>query len=490
MTGVALAQTAPSVSNVMLYSTLYGNSGTAPNVFTVTQFRANLSDNSIGTAVGSNSNFRVTAPSTVLSSAVSANIATALSIIPLTSPASGVIFKKDSATGAELPVNSTLGPIFTERAETIGKGRFFIGLTHQNFHFTSINGDSLNGMSLLDPGGANSSISVSANSPVLKSKPVTYNVGMDIRLSQDIAFLTYGVTNRFDVSLGLPVVHASMAASTTNGQIYVGDGLGGAGDNCWCTNTFTPGTQTSFLARIGAASQSKTGFGDVLLRLKGTVLEKSNVVAAIGTDLRFPTGDENNYLGVGAMAVKPFLALSLYSKPLANGIVISPHANVGWQFIGKSSLGGQLVGTTNPVTLADGTTVNAGGPFHSTKDYLPDVFSWAVGTEIALGRHNTLIADILGNQIGWIHGIPGLRDQSVADSPSFTVRSPFAPFSPTTATGFVSSGRTSFGQYSGSFGYKARIAGNLVATFNLLVRLDNNGLTSRIVPMYGLGYSF
>jgi hypothetical protein len=184
------------------------------------------------------------------------------------------------------------------------------------------------------------------------------------------------------------------------------------------------------------------------------------------------------------------MALSLYSRPLSNGIVISPHANIGWQFIGKSVLGGQLSGTTNPVTLADGTVVNAGGPFRSNKDFLPDVFSWAVGTEVALGRHNTIVADILGNQIGWIHGIESLKQQSVADSPNFTVRSPIAPFGPVTATGFVSGGKTSFGQYNGSFGYKARIAGNLVATFNLLVRFDNNGLTARVVPLYGLGYSF
>jgi hypothetical protein len=313
---------------------------------------------------------------------------------------------------------------------------------------------------------------------------------MDVRLSQDIAFLTYGVTNRFDLSLGLPLVHAAVAASTYNGQIYVGDGLGGAGDNCWCTNTFVPGVQTSTLPQIGAAHQSKTGFGDMLLRAKGTVLEKRRVAVAVGADLRFPTGDENNYLGVGATSVRPFMALSLYSKPIKNGIVISPHANIGWQFIGKSSLGGQLIGTTNPVTLADGTTVNTGGPFQATKDYLPDVFSWAAGTEIAFGRHNTVVADILGNQIGWIHGIPSLKTQAVADSPNFTVRSPYAPYAPATAQGFVSGGRTSFGQYSGSFGYKARIAGNLVATFNLLVRLDNNGLTARVVPLYGLGYSF
>jgi hypothetical protein len=54
----------------------------------------------------------------------------------------------------------------------------------------------------------------------------------------------------------------------------------------------------------------------------------------------------------------------------------------------------------------------------------------------------------------------------------------------------VSVGRVSFGQYSGSFGYKVRVAGNLVASLNILVRFDNNGLTARTVPFYGLSYTF
>jgi hypothetical protein len=29
-----------------------------------------------------------------------------------------------------------------------------------------------------------------------------------------------------------------------------------------------------------------------------------------------------------------------------------------------------------------------------------------------------------------------------------------------------------------------------VASFNVLVRLDNNGLTARVAPLYGLGYTF
>jgi len=57
-------------------------------------------------------------------------------------------------------------------------------------------------------------------------------------------------------------------------------------------------------------------------------------------------------------------------------------------------------------------------------------------------------------------------------------------------SGFVNAGRAAFGEYNGAFGYKVRIARNLVATFNMLVRFDNNGLTARAVPLYGLSYTF
>jgi len=29
-----------------------------------------------------------------------------------------------------------------------------------------------------------------------------------------------------------------------------------------------------------------------------------------------------------------------------------------------------------------------------------------------------------------------------------------------------------------------------VATFNMLIRFDNNGLTDRFVPLYGISYTF
>jgi hypothetical protein len=208
------------------------------------------------------------------------------------------------------------------------------------------------------------------------------------------------------------------------------------------------------------------------------------MAVAVGGDLRFATGDAQNYLGTGTTSVKPFVAASLYA-PATHGIVFAPHLNVGWQFSGQSVLGGQLQANTLSATMNDGSgsVVYNGAPLTATKGYLPDVFSWALGSEVAIGRRNTLIVDVLGNQIGWIHGAPSLIEGSATG------------FSPTslqnvTASGLTGTGTTSFSQYSAAFGYKIRLAGKLVFTFSALVRLDNNGLTSRIAPLYGLGYSF
>jgi hypothetical protein len=503
---------APNVYNVLSWSSVFnqnvldssGNkigvlSNAVPNVFGFSS-NASLSLANVGATLPM-SNMQIDTQIIKVNNAINTSIATALGVIPIASPASGVIFRTDPVTGVDLPASSTLGPVFTERAETIGKHKWYIGITHEDFHFTSLNGHSLNGLQVLDTGGVKSGITNLAGQNLastgnLLSYPATFDIGLDVRLSQDVAFITYGVTDRFDVSLGLPVVHAAVSARTWNGILYTGDG--GAGQtgptaqnpNCWCAGTFNPGAfvspTTNFtLPQIGQTSLGKTGFGDLLVRAKGTVVDTGRVVVALGADVRFQTGDAANYLGTGTTSVKPFAAMSLYTHSLPHGIVFAPHFNVGWQFSGKSILGGQLQPNPLSAPTTNGTVQYDGAPLISSKDYLPDVFSWAVGSEVALGRHNTIIIDILGNQIGWIHGAPNLVMGSAQGFSPITLSS-----QPVTATGLMGSGTTSYSQYSGAFGYKARLVGNLVFTFNALVRFDNNGLTARFTPLYGLGYSF
>ena len=326
---------------------------------------------------------------------------------------------------------------------------------------------------------------VANGGPTQTTVPATFNLGMDIRLSQNVAFLTYGLTDRIDVSVGLPMVHAAEESRTYDATLYGGAAVGAP--FCWCVDTFTPGAPTLYNGQIGLASMGKTGIGDVLFRVKGTVIEKPNAAVAVGVDVRAPTGDSSNYLGTGAASVKPFTAVSLYTASLGN-VVFAPHINFGWQFSGQSPLGGDLQGTVSAVSVGGTNYSYLGAPFTTTNGKLPDVLSWAVGTEIAAGRHNTFVVDILGNEIGLINGVPNTVSQSITGQ--FLPEPPAAPGATATATGLVSGGRVSFSQYNGSFGYKARLIGNLVVTLNMLVRFDNNGLTARFTPMYGLGYTF
>jgi hypothetical protein len=482
----AQSTTASNVSSVLLTSGL-GQNGTLLNVFSETQVQATIGSQAFGSAVKDPGNFTVVPGSLgAVSSALNANIATALSVVPLASPASGVLSKTDPATGVDLPADSTLGPVFVERAETIGKNKFYIGITNQNFHFTSLNGQSLNNLTGLYGGGGPSALTPpgGASTPAV-AVPASFQLSTDVRLSQDTAFITYGATNRIDVSVGLPMAHSSVAATSYNAEIYGGNGFAKPGD-CWCVNTFTPAESPKqnpnslFEPVVGRSSLAKTGFGDLLLRVKGTVVDEPNFVLALGTDLRLPTGDAQNFLGTGTTSIKPFMALSLHTKKW-HDIVFAPHFNLGWQYSGKSSLAGQVQGASS--------TSSPAPPFTTLKDFLPDVLSWAVGSEVAFGRRNTLVVDILGDQIGLIHGIPTLTTQTVSIS---------GLYSPVTyqqltgnLTGLVAApSRVSFGQYYGAFGWKTRIAGNLIATVNFLTRFDNHGLTAKIVPLYGLGYSF
>ena len=130
----AQSNSAPNLFNVLSWSSVFnqpvynssgvqiGTLGSAvPNVFAfgaggVTATTARIVNNSLPTA-----DFKVDTSIVQVNNAINSNIATALGVIPLASPGSGVIFQTDPATGIALPASSTLGPVFTERAETIGK---------------------------------------------------------------------------------------------------------------------------------------------------------------------------------------------------------------------------------------------------------------------------------------------------------------------------------------------------------------------------------
>lgn len=398
-------------------------------------------------------------------------IATQLSVLPIASPSSGVIFQEDPATGALLPSSDSLGPILTERAETIGKGRVYLGFTRQQFRFNNLEGANPTNFRALDPGGFDTLISQDGDPQ--NTSPTTVGMQVDLRIDQNVGLITYGVTNRFDVSAAFTVVSASASAVAFDALIHnTGDPFNGG--TCWCGQTFDVDSSRATFGddfgrsgfRIdgayGSARRTSSGIGDTVLRAKGSILERPNATVAVGADLRLPTGDELDYHGSGAVGFKPFAAVSLHSKDLG-GVRISPHFNVGYQFNGDSVL--------------------AGDALTGQKGSLPDTFSWSAGAAVSVSRRLTFVGDIVGNTL---IDSPRLENRTIT-ARGATASSVGVP----DARGWTLSGQTqTFSMINSAFGFKLKVAPGLVLQSNVLIALENRGLRDKIVPLFGLGYSF
>jgi hypothetical protein len=66
-----------------------------------------------------------------------------LSNIPLPSPASGFTFQFDPSLGAFTRSSDNFGPIYSQRADTTGKGKMTFGLTYSRFTFDKLDGINL-----------------------------------------------------------------------------------------------------------------------------------------------------------------------------------------------------------------------------------------------------------------------------------------------------------------------------------------------------------
>ena len=362
-------------------------------------------------------------------------LASQLAAVPLPTPASGFTYTFDSSLGVFQRSTQSFGPILTERAETIGKRKLTFGITYQHFGFDSLEGLSLGSIPAVfthddsQLGGGRSDLVATTNS-------------IDASVDQTVAFLSYGLGSRLDLSVAVPFVTVDLAArsdaqvqrigtSASPATHYYDDGSGGFGT----VETYT---------RSGHAS----GIGDVIVRLKGTPVHNDSIAIALGVDGRIPTGDEEDLLGLGAFGLKPFAVLSFSQGRVA------PHLNAAYMWNGKSVLAGDVA--------------------KGTKEDLPDQVQYAVGADVGVTKRLTLAFDFLGTY--------------VIDSPRL-VREVFTAANGQSfpQIGFVTE---SYHLASGSAGLKLNPFGRLLVDINVLFKLDNAGLRDKVTPLLGIEYAF
>ncbi len=406
------------------------------------------------------------AAQTTLNQTVSTAIATQLAIQPIISPSSGFTYKYDSASGAFVRTTTSLGPVYAERAETVGRGNMSFGVSYQRFRFSNLDGIDLHKIPAVfthvpdtGPGGVPEPYEADVISTVNS---------IDLKMDQTVIYGTVGITDRLDVSVAVPIVDVRMSASSYASIIRVSG------------PTFVPapgapaiGNPHSFnaagsLTNVYSSSGSATGIGDVTVRLKGHVYNNENLGVAVGVDVRTPTGSAREFLGSGAVGVHPFVAVSGRRR-------FSPHVNLGFGWNGESILAGNITGTTVGEDAAGNTTITKGP---AIKENLPKQLTYALGADAGVTKQLTLSFDYLGQTL--------FSAPRAFQTTTVTQNIPGGTGALTLPT--VSGGTDTIGLNNGAVGLKYNLFGKLLIIGDILFRLDNKGLRQDITPLIALSY--
>jgi hypothetical protein len=258
--------------------------------------------------------------------------------VPVSATSGGSTFSFEG--GAPVRTSTSAGPVFGERAQTLGRGRVLVGLSRTGVNFKSLRGVSLDDIHFTFT-HANSDFpgcdSISGGDCSLLGVPSVENESIDLRLALDVdltvtSFLvTYGLSDRVDLAVVVPIVTTSLEGSTTAqinpfGPPPAVHFFGGTPDN--------PVLSASRFVRGSA-----TGLGDLDARLKLNLRRGDPVAVGVLADVRFPTGSESDLLGSGAWAAR---GLAIVSARFGS---FSPHANVGYLYRGGDFESDAVLGT-------------------------------------------------------------------------------------------------------------------------------------------------
>jgi len=234
---------------------------------------------------------------------------TAARNLPVISASAGFTYQYNPQLEVFERTSDTLGPIFLERPDTLGRGKFNVNVSFQYVELNEIDGTPTNRLESRDP--VVSRVVEAATGTLLgfTADRLRYN----FKLINHIAgvSLTYGVLDNLDVNLFVPVIFTNFDVTANRDTLFA---AGPDGVFNPAPAHFEPGTLRG----------QKNGIGDILIRAKYQLPRMDIWRSALGLQLRLPSGDEANFQGTGNFEASPFFYAStiLWSR-------VEPHANVG-----------------------------------------------------------------------------------------------------------------------------------------------------------------
>ena len=370
-------------------------------------------------------------------------LATQLSTFPLASSAGGFTYTYDPSLGTFTRATDSFGPIYAERVDTNGKGRFNFGLNFSHFTFDRIDDLNLRDGDVqivfrhqdLPPAGC-------CLRPFFEGDVITTR--MSLKIDSDItAFtLSYGVTDRLDIGAAIPVVRVQIRART---DATVDRLATGGNPNTVGIHKFVNGEDTETFEQSGSAS----GVGDVVLRGKYRLTSSSRLGLAVAVEARLPTGEERDLLGTGTTQVKGFVVGSAHLG------TFSPHVNAGYTWSSKKSV-------------------------------IPDEINLTAGFDWSLHPRFTFVVDALARTFR--NGLV-LEERDTAFQYNTSLDPNAVDLHTATLKQLVATEESST-SVLGSVGFRVNPVGNLLLTINGLFTLNRRGLQDKFAPLVAVDYSF
>jgi hypothetical protein len=320
--------------------------------------------------------------------------------------------------GVPSRTSTSAGPIFAERAQTLGAGRALDGISRTGFRFATLRGVDMHDLQLtfthqnVNFPGCDAQVGGDCSKygiPSVENDVIDVGLSMDLDVRVTSMYVTYGVTDRVDVGLVLPVVQAQFRGES-NAQIVP---FGGTESLHFFAGTPTNPVLTASRQSLG----SSAGLGDVAIRAKVNVRDAPEASVALLFDARFPTGSEDDLLGSGKFAGR---ALAILNSRLGD---FSPHVNVGYLHHAGKQQNDAVLGTagfdqrmSESVTLAADLVselqvgdsklplpgiVTYDSPFRRTlnptniPDVRDDVVNGSFGFKIAPARRTIIVVNAL-----------------------------------------------------------------------------------------------
>lgn len=361
---------------------------------------------------------------------------------PAVSTTPGFVFRFDPQSGEFERVSTSLGSVFVERPQTLGRGKLDFGVTYLYINFTELDGDDLDSLQFTGL-EHNDCCPERPNLGTPSFEQDTADIVFQkFNLTSHIVsfFATYGITDRWDVNIYVPVVFTSLEVRAV-AQLNDESGTG--------THFFDEGqTQTT---QVSSIDDNKTGIGDILLRTKYHVLNTNGLNLAPGLVLRVPTGDEDDFQGLGDTTLTPFVAFSYEYKFIE--FHVSSGVDINFDELDRSRV------------------------------------RYAGGVSLTLIEQLAIFADIIGSS--------SLKSTEVSTTVSQFVNA--------AGTGSATPSEVGEDNISDvqtvsvdiktdiidlSVGVKANFYGSLVGFAGVLVPLNNDGLRADVIPTVGLDISF